>query len=227
MRTSATSGRENSAGGSSPLREQLAHLRPREEHVVVAGVRARLRRRHLAAGLAPEGVLEEHRLDAELVRLELVEDELRVVGAVVVPDTRVVAADDEVRAAVVLAADRVPDRLPRAGIAHRGREGRDDDAVARVVAVDEDLVRLHPRRGRHVVRLRLADERVDEEPVDGLERALGQVLVRPVDRVAGLEARRPASSRARRRAPACRADPCAARGTTAPSRSKTVTGPAT
>jgi len=67
-------------------------------------------------------VLEEHRLDVELVRLELVEDQLRVVGAVVVADAGVVAADDEVRAAVVLAADRVPDRLARPGVAHRGRE---------------------------------------------------------------------------------------------------------
>jgi hypothetical protein len=41
-------------------------------------------------------VLEEHRLDVELVRLELVEDQLRVVGAVVVADAGVDAADDEV-----------------------------------------------------------------------------------------------------------------------------------
>src|SRR5438552_1681517 len=84
-----------------------------------SGVRARLRRRHRTARLAPERVLEEHRLDVELVRLELVEDQLRVVGAVVVADAGMVAADDEVRAAVVLAAERVPDRLARAGIAHR------------------------------------------------------------------------------------------------------------
>src|SRR5215831_20471743 len=93
--------------------EELPHLRPREEDVVVATMRARLRRRHLAADTAEEGVLEEHRLDVELVRRELVEDPLRVVRAVVVADARVVAADDEVRAAVVLAADRVPDRLAR------------------------------------------------------------------------------------------------------------------
>src|SRR5215217_3697106 len=93
------------------LGEELAHLRPREEDAVVGAVRARLRRRHLAARPAPERVLEEHRLDPELVRLELVEDELRVVRAVVRPDARVVAPDDEVRAAPVLAADRVPDRL--------------------------------------------------------------------------------------------------------------------
>ena len=156
--------------------------------MVVAAVRARLRRRHRAAGVAPERVLEEHRLDAELVRLELVEDELRVVGAVVVADARVVAADDEVRAAEVLAADRVPDRLARACVAHRGRERGHDHAVGRVVVVDEDAVALDARRGGHVVGLRLADERVDEQAVDGLERALRQVLVRAVDRVAGLEA---------------------------------------
>ena len=100
------------------------------------GVRARLRARHRAARLAPERVLEEHRLDVELVRLELVEDQLRVVGAVVAADAGVVAADDEVRAAVVLAADRVPDRLARAGVAHRRREGGDEHAVGRVVVVD-------------------------------------------------------------------------------------------
>src|SRR5690349_7343144 len=170
------------------LREQLAHLRAREEDVVVAPVRAGLRRRHLAADLAEERVLEEHRLDVELVRLELVEDQLRVVGAVVVADAGVVAADDEVRAAVVLAADRVPDRLARAGVAHRRREGGDEHAVGGVVAVHEDAVALDPGRGRDVVRLRVADERVDQEAVDGLERDLGQVLVGAVDRVARLEA---------------------------------------
>src|SRR2546423_11151164 len=54
------------------VREQLPHLGSREEDVVVAAVRACFRRRHLGADLAPESVLEEHRLDVELVRLELV-----------------------------------------------------------------------------------------------------------------------------------------------------------
>src|SRR5581483_10515194 len=169
-------------------REQLTHLRPRQRHAVLVPVRARLRRRHLAADLAPERVLEEHRLDVELVRLELVEDELRVVGAVVAPDARVVAADDEVRAAIVLAADRVPDRLARPGVAHGRRERRQDYAAPRVVVLEQDAVALDPRRGGDVVRLRLADQRVDEQAVDRLERALRQILVRPVDRVPGLEA---------------------------------------
>ena len=65
-------------------REHLAHLRPAQEDVILRRVRARLRARHRPARLAPERVLEEHRLDVELVRLELVEDQLRVVRAVVV-----------------------------------------------------------------------------------------------------------------------------------------------
>jgi hypothetical protein len=62
-------------------------------------------------------------LDAE-AEVDLVEDLLRVVGAVVVAHARVVAPDDEVRAAVVLPHDCVVDRLARAGVAHRGREHR-------------------------------------------------------------------------------------------------------
>src|SRR6266511_183328 len=81
--------------------------------MLVRSVRTRFRGGHRPARAAPERMLEEHWLDIELVRLELVEDQLRVVGAVVVADTCVVASDDEVRAAVVLAADRVPDRLAR------------------------------------------------------------------------------------------------------------------
>ena len=65
--------------------------------------------------------------------VELVEDLLRVVGAVVVADAGVVAADDEVRAAVVLAHDRVEDRLARAGVAHRRRVDGQQRAVRRVV----------------------------------------------------------------------------------------------
>src|SRR5581483_9095053 len=128
--------------GQLAVAEHLAHLRPGQEDVVVGRVRAGLRAGHRPAPLAPEGVLEEHRLDVELVRLELVEDQLRVVGAVVAADAGVVAADDEVRAAVVLAADRVPDRLARAGVAHGGRERGDDDAIGGVVVVDEDAVAL-------------------------------------------------------------------------------------
>src|SRR5436190_17597307 len=103
--------------GQLTVAEHLPHLRAGQEHVLLLVMRTRLRGRHRPARSAPERVLEEHRLDVELVRLELVEDELRVVRAVVVADAGVITADDEVGAAVVLAADRVPDRLARARIA--------------------------------------------------------------------------------------------------------------
>src|SRR6476659_3130887 len=167
--------------------EHLTNLRPREEHAILRPVRARLRARHRAAYVAPERVLEEHRLDVELMRFELVEDELRVVRAVVVADSRVVAADDEVRAAVVLTADRVPDGLARTCIAHRRWEGGEQHAVARVVAVEERPVAVDTHVDWDVIRLRVAHERVYEEAVDGLERHLREVFVRAMDRVPGLE----------------------------------------
>src|SRR6266542_1642642 len=75
--------------------EHLPHLRPAQEDVFLLAVRAGLARRHALALVAPEGVLEEEGLDAELVDVQLVEDLLRVIGAVVVADARVVAAHDE------------------------------------------------------------------------------------------------------------------------------------
>src|SRR5207237_1113961 len=95
------------------LREELAHLRAGERDTVVGAVRAGLARSHALAALAVEAVLEEQRRDAELLRVELIEDQMRVVRPVVIPDAGVVAAHDEVRAAVVLAHNRVEDRLTR------------------------------------------------------------------------------------------------------------------
>ena len=91
MRICATSGRLNSGGGISPRVEHLAHLGAGQDEVLVVAVRAGLVGGHALAGVAVEGVLEEERRDAELTGLELVEDLLRVVGAVVVADAGVVA----------------------------------------------------------------------------------------------------------------------------------------
>src|SRR5580765_3262574 len=51
--------------------EHLAHLRSRQGDAVLVPVRTALRAGHRTADSAPESVLEEHRLDVELVRLEL------------------------------------------------------------------------------------------------------------------------------------------------------------
>ena len=78
--------------------------------------------------------------------------------------------------------------LARPGVAHGGGVDPKQDALGRVVVLDQDLVAAHAGAGGDVVVLRLADDRVDEEPVDDLEGRLRQVLVRAVDRVARLEA---------------------------------------
>src|SRR3712207_3654275 len=110
------------------LGEHLAHLGAGDEDVVLLGVGAGLGGSHALAGEAEEGVLEEEGGKTDLAFLELVEDGLSVVVAVegfaagVLSGARVVAADDEVGAAVVLAADGVEDRLARAAVAHGGRE---------------------------------------------------------------------------------------------------------
>lgn len=70
---------------------------------------------------------------------------------------------------------------------HLGRLDSQDHTVVGVVVLHQDLVALHANVGRDVAGLRLADERVDEQPVAGLGSGLGQVLVGAVDRVAGLE----------------------------------------
>ena len=73
---------------------------------------------HAATHPAVEGVLEEQRLNTQLALVELREDVLGIVGAVVAAYARVIAADDEVGAAVVAPHQGVEDSLPRAGVAH-------------------------------------------------------------------------------------------------------------
>ncbi len=99
-----------------------------------------------------------------------------------------VAADDEVRAAVVLPRESVQDGFHRASVAHRHRERRQQRAILRIVVFEEGLVAKHPHGSRDVVGLCAADERMDHQAVDLFERDLCDVLVRAVDRVARLEA---------------------------------------
>ena len=61
------------------------------------------------------------------------------------------------------------------------------DGVRDEVAADERVDGASPHRGRHVARLQVAEQRMDEHAVAYLDRDLGQVLVRSVHRVAGLE----------------------------------------
>ena len=111
----------------------------------------------------------------------------RLAGAVVA-GPGVVAADDEVGAAVVAADDRVQEDLARAGHPHRQRQQAQDDRAGLVVVVDQGPVAADAGEVVDVAGLGHADDRVDQQAAaDLLGRALGQLLVGAVQRVAGLE----------------------------------------
>lgn len=136
--------------------------------------------------------LEGDDLDAELVAV-LFDGVLGVVGAVevdplgVLAGAGVVTADDEVRGAVVLADDGVPDGLAGAAHAHgEGEEAEDGHAVG--VSGEEGLVDTDTGEVVDVAGLGEADDGVDEDV--GVVRAGGadgEFPVGAVHRVTGLE----------------------------------------
>jgi hypothetical protein len=137
-------------------------------------------------------VLEIDHLDADL-GLVLLEQLLRVVGAVeilplaVLARPGMVAPDDHVRAAVVAADDAVPDRLARAAHAH-GEVQKAHRGGGGGVLVEHRLVAAHAGEVIDIAGLGHADDRVDQQVRLHLARgAEGQFLMRPVQRVAGLE----------------------------------------
>ncbi len=130
----------------------------------------------------------------------LVEDVVRVERAVVAADAGVVAADDQVRAAVVLAEQRVQQGLARPRVAHVQRIAGLDDGRRHEVVLGQRRDRAGAHVGRDVTGLERAQQRVHQHAVADLDRDLGQVLVRAVHRVARLERgdARPAQRREQR-----------------------------
>ena len=110
----------------------------------------------------------------------------------VVAGAGMVAADDQVGAAVVLADDRVPDRLARAGHAHGERQQAQRRGLLGIV-LQQLLVAAHAGEVVDVAGLGHADDRLDQEVgLGGLGGAEGQLLVRAVHGIAGLERDHPA-----------------------------------
>ncbi len=146
----------------------------------------------LGAVLDVDHLLERHHGDVEL-RGVLVHELLGVVGAVerlavrVVAGTGVVAADDEVRAAVVLADDGVPHGLAGAGHAHGQVQQRERGGLLGV-GLEHVLVAAHAGVVIDVAGLGEAHHRVDQQVGLGLAgRAEGEFLVGAVQGVARLE----------------------------------------
>ncbi len=132
-------------------------------------------------------MVEEHRRDAELFRIELGKDVVSVVGAVVVAYTGMVAANYEVRTAIVLTHQRVEDRFTRPGIAHGSRKDAEDDAVRRVVILQQDFVAAHAYVGGNIIALGISHQGMQVQAIHGLKSAFLDVLVCAMDRIAGLE----------------------------------------
>ena len=155
-------------------------------------------RRHLVLGPVLVAVrqvghhLEGHDLDAQLVAV-LLDGRLGVVGpvkllaAAVLARAGVVAADDEVGGAVVLADDGVPDGLARAAHAH-GQRQQAQHGHAVGVARQDGLVDAHAGEVVNVAGLGQADDGVDEHVgLAGAGGAHRQLAVGAVHGVAGLE----------------------------------------
>ena len=81
-----------------------------------------------------------------------------VEGAVIITHARVIAADDEVGAAVILTDKGVKDGLAGARVAHGGRIHGEKHPVFRVIVFHQHFIAFHSHIGRDVISLGLADE---------------------------------------------------------------------
>ncbi len=146
-----------------------------------------------------EHLVEQQRRDAKLLGRQRSDQPLRVERTVVIAYAGLVAPHDEVGATVILAHQRVQQGLPWPGVPHRRDQGGQQHPLGRE-GPQRRLVSPHAHLDRHVAVLGRPDQRVQQQAVADLQRAPLQVLMRPVDRVAGLEAGDPApASRGERR----------------------------
>ena len=112
-----------------------------------------------------------------------------------------VAADDQVGASVVPANQGVPERLAGTRHSHGERQQRQLRGVARIVAQNLPVA-ADARVVIEVSRLRHADDRVDQQVrLQFAGRPQGQLEVRPMHRVAGLEGDRRLPSELREPSP--------------------------
>src|SRR5258708_28934955 len=80
------------------------------------------------------------------------------------------------------------DRCSRTGIAHGGRQHAQYNTVGGIVVLQQNLIATHTHIGGDIITLRITYEWMKIQPIDGLQRALLNILVRPVHRVTRLKA---------------------------------------
>src|SRR5438045_3845731 len=75
--------------------QHLAHLRPAQNDMMLAIMRAGLLRCHRVTNLAEEGMIEKDGCDIQFRRIELGKDVLRIISAVVVSNACMVTSHNE------------------------------------------------------------------------------------------------------------------------------------
>ena len=99
-----------------------------------------------------------------------------------------IAPYDKVGAAVVLADERVEDRLARTRISHPGSQRAEQDPILREKLIEQNTVTLDDRPLREITRFLPANQGMYEQTVGKMQGAPLMVLMRQVGGVARLEA---------------------------------------
>ena len=124
---------------------------------------------HSFAGPAIIGRIEEDGDDSEFVEGKLPEQGMGLERSIKTSNPRMVPADDEMSASVVLPNEGMKQGFPWSGIPHRPRENPQNDPGLWVIALKKNLIAIHPDPGRNVVFLGFTDKGVKEKPVHHLE----------------------------------------------------------
>src|ERR1043166_5345903 len=119
------------------LGEGLSQHRAADDQTIVSAVRAGAIRGHAIATVTPEPPVDLQRLELERALRHLIEDLLRIERAVIVAHTRMIAADQQMAAAVVLTKDGVQQGLAGPAVANLHRVPGLNARVLDEVAVDQ------------------------------------------------------------------------------------------
>src|SRR5438067_599783 len=121
--------------------------------MVLRIVRAGLARGHATAPVAIERHIDLERLAQKGTVPQLIEDVLSFERTIVAPNPRVVAPDDQMRAAEILADQRMDQRLTRSSVTHFDRIASLDGDVGLEIVVDHRLDGARPDLGGNIAGL--------------------------------------------------------------------------
>src|ERR1700686_2037140 len=118
---------------------------------------------------------------------QLIEDVMRIEGAVVVADAGMVSPNDKVRAAEVLANEGMKQRLARTGIAHFDGITRLNDRSRAEIIIDHRLDCAGTNIGGDIACFQFSKHLMDKNSVRYLDRNFRQVFVAAMHGISRLE----------------------------------------